>query len=69
MRELRVHIFDEKKQEGLALIESLEKEVKSEKRSEPTIKLFLKGIGEFVKDTGKEILVEIGKKIITGEIQ
>lgn len=67
--ELRKHISDDKKQEGLALIESLEKEVQSEKPSEPTIKLFIQGIGNFVKDTGKELLVEIGKKLISGEIQ
>lgn len=69
LRELRGHISDDKKQEGLALIESLEKEVKSEKPNEPTIKLFLQGIGNFVKDTGQDLLVEIGKKLISGEIQ
>jgi len=68
LRELREHISDDSKQEGLALIESLEKEIKSEKPSEPTIKLFLKGIGNFVKDTGKDLFVEIGKKLISGEI-
>ncbi len=69
LKELREHVSDDNKQEGLALIESLEKEVKLEKRSEPTIKLFLKGIGNFVKDTGKDILVEIGKKLIVGDMQ
>ncbi len=69
LKQLQGHISEDNRQEGLALIESLEKEIKSEKPSEPTIKLFLKGIGNFVKDTGKDLFVEIGKKLITGEIQ
>ena len=69
LRELQEHISEESKQEGLEYIEGLETEIKSEKPSESRIKLFLKGLGGIVKDTGKEILIEVGKKIFTGEIQ
>lgn len=69
LKELQKHISDDNKQEGLEYIEGLETEVKSEKLSESRIKLFLKGLGGVVKDTGKELLTEVGKKVITGEIQ
>jgi DNA-binding MarR family transcriptional regulator len=69
LTELREHIFDDKKQEGMEYIEGLEVELKSKKPSESRTKLFLKGLGEVIKDTGKEILADIGKKLITGEMQ
>lgn len=46
LHKLREHLSEDKKQEGSALIESLEKEITAENPSEPTIKLFLKGISE-----------------------
>lgn len=69
LNELKEHISDANKQEGFEYIEGLETEVKSEKPSESRMKLFLKGLGGVVKDTGKELLIEVGKKVITGEIQ
>lgn len=69
LRELKEHISENNKQEGMEYIEGLEAEVKSEKPSESRIKLFLKGLGGVVKDTGKELLIEVGKKAIAGEIQ
>lgn len=69
LSELREHISEEKKQEGEEYIEGLEAEVKSAKPSESRIKLFLRGLGGVIKDTGKELFIEVGKKVITGEIQ
>lgn len=69
LSELRNHISDERKQEGLDYIDGIEAEVISEKPSESRIRLFLNGLGETVKNTGKELLTELGKKIISGEIQ
>jgi hypothetical protein len=69
LKEVQKHISDENRQEGLEYIERLEAEIKSEKPSESTIKLFLKGLGGIVKDTGKELLIEVGKKVVTGKIQ
>jgi hypothetical protein len=53
----------------LEYIEGLETEIKSEKPSESRMKLFLKGLGGIIKDTGKELLIEVGKRAIKGEIQ
>jgi hypothetical protein len=68
LRGLQDHLPDENKQYGLELIEGLEAEVKSEKPSESRMKLYLKGLGEVVKETGKSLLIEVGKKVISGEI-
>lgn len=69
LRELQEHISEDNKQEGLEYIEGIEGEIKAKKPSESRIKLFLMGLGGVIKDTGKELLVEVGKKVITGEIQ
>jgi hypothetical protein len=67
--ELRRHIVDEpakNRQQGIELLEGLAHEVSAEKQSKPRIKLFLEGLGTFVKDTGQKVLVEIGSRLIGG---
>jgi hypothetical protein len=69
LEELRRHIVDEpteKQQQGMELLEGLEHEVNADNQSKPRIKLFLEGLGTFVKDTGQKVLVEIGSKLIGG---
>jgi hypothetical protein len=69
--ELRRHLVDEPSNvrlEGSELLEGLEAEVKGSSPSESRIKLYLKGLGVFVKDTGKDLLVEIGSKLVTNQI-
>ena len=69
LEELRRHIVDESdenQQQGIELLEGLEREVKAENQSKPRIKLFLEGLGTFVKDTGQKVLVEIGSKLMGG---
>lgn len=69
LEELRRHIVDEpaeNQQQGIELLEGLEREVKAENQSKPRIKLFLQGLGTFVKETGQKVLVEIGSRLISG---
>lgn len=69
LEELRRHIVDEpaeNQQQGIELLEGLEREVSAENQSKPRIKLFLAGLGTFVKDTGQKVLVEIGSRLIGG---
>jgi hypothetical protein len=71
LRELRRHLADERSdvhREGSELLEGLEAEVNALSPSESRINLYLKGLGAFVKDTGKDLLVEIGSKLITNQI-
>lgn len=67
--DLREHVSDGNEQEALDYIDGLEAEAKSGKPNESRTSLFLKGLGNVVKETGKDLLVEIGKKMLTGEIQ
>ena len=63
LKELRQHIVDdtpERRQDGLELLAGLEAEAQSPSQSKSRIKLYLKEVGTFVKDTGKDILVSIG---------
>ncbi len=67
LRQLRQHITDEtpeKRQAGIELLEGLESEIKVPNQSKSRLKLYLEGLGSFVKDTGKDLLVEIGSKLI-----
>jgi predicted transcriptional regulator len=71
LRQLRQHITDEtpeKQQDGIELLEGLESEIKTPNQSKSRIKLYLKGLGSFVKDTGKDLLVEISSKLISNQL-
>ena len=71
LREVRRHLKGETsdvQREGSELLDGLEAEVNASSPSESRIKLYLTGLGNFVKDTGKDLLVEIGSKLITNQI-
>jgi hypothetical protein len=71
IKELRKHLMDETsdvKREGGELLDGLEAELSSGSKSESRIKLYLNGLAAFVKDTGKELLVEITSKVITNQM-
>ncbi len=71
LRQLRQHIVNEtpeKQQEGIELLEGLESEIKSPNQSKSRIRLYLEGLGSFMKDTGKDLLVEISSKVISGHL-
>jgi len=71
IQQLRHHIVDEtpeKQREGYELLEGLQSEVIASGPSESRMRLYLKGLGSFVKDTGKDLLVEIGSKVIGGQL-
>jgi hypothetical protein len=71
LREVRRHLKGDTadvRREGSELLDGLEAEVNASSPSESRIKLYLKGLGNFVMDTGKDLLVEIGSKVITNQI-
>ena len=71
LRDLRLHLANESEdpgREGNELLDGLQAEVNTSNPSESRIKLYLRGLAVFVKDTGKDLLVEIGSKLITGQI-
>jgi len=68
---LRQHIISEsieKHQEGIELLDGLESEIKIPNQSKSRIKLYLEGLGSFVKDTGKDLLVEISSRLISDQL-
>lgn len=71
LKELRRHLADEtpeRERDSLELWEGLSSEVESPNRSKSRIRLYLEGLGSFVKDTGKDLLVEIGSRLITNQL-
>jgi hypothetical protein len=71
LKELRRHLGNESseaRRDGGELLDGLEAEVTAASPSESRMKLYLKGLRTFVKDTGKDLLVEIGSKLVTGQI-
>jgi hypothetical protein len=71
LRDLRFHLAEkspEAAREGKELLDGLESEVNASNPSESRIKLYLKGLAVFVKDTGKDLLVELGSRLIAGQI-
>lgn len=69
LEELRLHIVDEpseKRHQGMELLEGLANEVNAERQSKPRIRLFLEGLGIFVKETGQKVLVELASRLISG---
>lgn len=71
LKELRQHIVDdtpEKQKEGLELLEGLETEVQSPNQSESRIKLYLKELGSFVKDAGRDLIVSLSKELIKDQL-
>lgn len=67
LKELRHHIIDdspERQKVGIELLEGLETEVQSPNQRQSRIKLYLKELGSFVKDTGKDLFVSISKELI-----
>lgn len=71
LKQLRQHITSEtpeKQQEGIELLEGLESEIKTPNQSKSRIKLYLKELGSFVKDTGKDLLVEISSRLISNQL-
>jgi hypothetical protein len=71
LKQLRHYIVDEtpeKQREGIELLEGLESEIKNPTQSKSRIRLYLEGLGGFVKDTGKDLLVEISSKVVSGQL-
>lgn len=69
LEELKLHMVDEppeRQRQGIELLEGLEHEIRAPEQSKPRIRLFLEGLGSFVKDTGQKLLVEIGSRLIIG---
>jgi hypothetical protein len=71
VEQLRHHIVDdtpEKQREGNELLEGLQSEVSLPSPSKSRIRLYLNGLGSFVKDTGKDLLVQIGSRVIGNQL-
>lgn len=71
LQELRRHLNSEtteSKREGNEVLDGLEAELTSNNPNQSRIKFYPKGLSNFVTDTGKSLLVEIGSKIISNQI-
>ncbi len=71
IQQLRHYIVDEtpeKQREGNELLEGLQSEIIAPSPSESRIRLYLKALGPFVRDGGKDLLVEIGSKVIGSQL-
>lgn len=69
LKKLRQHIEPESQDSGHDYIDALEEEITKEEPKESRIKLFLNGLNSVATETGKALIVEIGKKILLGEIR
>jgi hypothetical protein len=68
---LRSHLDNgslESEREGNELVDGLQGEVKAVSPNQSRVKLYLKGLETFMKDSGKELLVEIASKVISNQI-
>ncbi len=71
LKELCQHIADdspEKQREGIEILEDLETAIQSPSQSQSRIKRYLKEPCSFVKDTGKDLFVSIGKELIKEQL-
>ena len=71
VRQLRRHLGNESSdslQEGNDVLDGLETELNSASPNQSRIKFYLKGLGTFVRDSGKDLLVEIASKLISHQI-
>lgn len=69
LRELREQIIPEHVEAGNDYIDAIEDELKKEIPKESRLRLFLQGVAGVATEAGKAIIVEIGKKLLSGEIQ
>jgi hypothetical protein len=70
LKQLRQHLADEPEasREGNELVDGLQAEVKANSPNRSRVRLYLKGLETFVKDSGKNLLVEIASKVISNQI-
>lgn len=70
LRQLRQHLIEDPDQtnESTELLDGLELEVRNPNPSKSRIKLYLKSLASFVGETGKNILVEIGTRVVSDQL-
>ena len=71
LQQLRSHLIEESpdvSRDANELLDGLQSEVTSAKPSQSRMKAYLLAMGSFVKETGKDLLVEIGSKLMRDQV-